>query len=82
MGLIQDHIVPCFSFKDVGIPTCKRVGGDADVEMVFIVPTLTQLFSTFRIAMVTQSPKTRQEFLEFHLPVQQHTGRDDLEIGT
>lgn len=72
VSFVKDHVIPCLAFKDMGISTRQSVRGDADVEVVLIVPSLAKFLATFCTAMVAQNPKARQELFEFHLPIQEN----------
>lgn len=58
----------------------QRIGSDADVEMVLVVPTLPKFLATFRVSVVAKDLKTWQELLELHLPVQEDTGGHDDQV--
>ena len=62
------------------VTTGQRIGGDADVEMVFVVPTLSKFLATLRVSMVAKDLETWQKLLELHLPVQEDTGRHDDQV--
>lgn len=53
VGLIQDHIIPRFPLENMRITAGEGIGGDADVEVIFIIPALSQLFSPLRRPMIT-----------------------------
>ncbi|SRR5216684_3729107 len=80
MRLIQDHIVPRLSLEDMRIAAGKRVRRNADVEMVLVVPTMTQLFSSFGRAVVSKDLESWQKLLEFHFPVHENAGRHNNQV--
>ena len=82
MRLVEDHVVPRFAFENLCVPTCKTVRRDTDVELVPIIPTLSELLTTFRGPVVTQNLEAREELLELHFPVEKDTGRHNDEMRT
>lgn len=78
MCLVQDHVVPHLALENVCVPTRKCVRGDANVEVVLIVPSLSQFFPTLGAAVITQGLEAGEKLLELHLPVQQHARWNDL----
>ncbi len=80
MSLVEDKIVPRFAFEDMGITTCKGVRGDTDVECMAIVPAHSKLLASFRVPVVAENPKARQELLELHLPVENDASRNNNQM--
>lgn len=78
MCFVENHVVPRFSLEDMRIPTGESIGGDADIEVVLVVPPLPKLLPPLGRTMIAQSLKTRQEFLEFHLPIQKNASWNNL----
>ena len=70
MRFVENHIVPSLSFEHMCITARQRIGSDADVEMVLVVPTLPKFLATFRVSVVAKDLKTWQELLELHFPIQ------------
>ena len=64
------------------IAASKRVGRDADIEVVLVVPALTQLFPSFGRAVVSQNLESWKKLLEFHFPVHENTGRHNDQVRT
>ena len=56
----------------------EGVRRNANIEVVLIVPTLSQLFPSFCTAVVAKNLESWEKLLEFHLPIQQDTGGYDL----
>ena len=82
MRLIQDHVVPPLALEHVGVAAGERVGRDAYVEMILVVPPLAQLFPLLRVPVVAEHLEAGKELLELHLPVQQYARRYDDEMRT
>ena len=82
MRFVEDHVVPRFAFENLCVPPCKTVRRDTDVELVPIIPTLSELLTTFRGPVVAQNLEAREELLELHLPVEQHASRHDDQVRT
>ena len=80
MRFVEDHVVPRFAFENLCVPTCKTVRRDTDVELVPIIPTLSELLTTFRGPVVTQNLEAREELLELHFPVEKNARWDDDEM--
>jgi hypothetical protein len=77
--LVQDHVVvPHLALEDVCVPARERVRGDAHVEVVLVVPSLSQLFPTLGAAVITQNLEAGEKLFGLHLPIQQHARRNDL----
>ena len=55
------------------IAASKRVRCDADIEVVLIIPALTQLFPSFGRAVVSKDLEPREKLLELHFPVHENT---------
>ena len=64
------------------IATCQSIRGDADIKGVFVVPASSQFFPPLRSTVVGKQLEPREEFLEFHLPIEQDAGWDDNEVRT
>lgn len=78
MRFVENHIVPRLPLEYVRIAAGKRIRGDADVEVVLVVPALTKLLPTLRAAVIAHDFETWQELLELHDPVEKDACRDDL----
>ncbi len=64
----------------MSVSTGQGVGGDANIEMIFVIPSLTKLLATFGRPVIAEDPETGEEFLELHLPVEKNACRNDLVI--
>ena len=53
----------------MSVATGKSIRGDANVEMVLVIPPLSQFLAAFSVAVVAQHLEARKEFLELHLPI-------------
>ena len=80
MRLVKDHVVPAFALEHMCVAASEGIGRDADIEMVFVVPALTELLALFGVAVIAEHLETGQELLELHLPVQQHARRHDDQV--
>lgn len=76
MGLIQNHVIPCFTLEYVCVSTGECIRSDANIKGVFAVPSHTKLLSTLGATMIGKNLETREEFFELHLPIKQHAGWD------
>lgn len=65
VSFVKDEILPCLSTKDMLIGQDDLVRGDADVKVVFRIPTNTLLFPLLLIPVVRENLEARKEFLEF-----------------
>lgn len=64
----------------MGIATSQSIRRDADVEMVFVIPSLAELLPALRVSMIAQYFEAGKKLLELHLPVEQDAGRYDNEV--
>ena len=78
MSFVENHVVPRLALEDMGIPASQRVRRDAHIEVMLIIPPLSKLLAPLRGPMVAKRDETWQELLEFHLPIQKHTGWNNL----
>lgn len=82
MCLVEDHVIPRLPLEDVRVSTGQGIRGDTNVEVVFIVPALSQFLTTLGVAVIAENFETREKFLELHFPIQEHTGWDDDKMGS
>lgn len=80
--LVEDHVHPVLPAEDVLIGQHDLVGRDAHLPGVLRVPTLSLLLALLLVAIVREDLETGEEFLEFHLPIEDHRRRDDDEMLT
>ena len=78
MSFIEDHIIPRLPLEDVGVTTSKCIRCDTDVEVMLVIPPLSQFLASFCRPVVAKRFESWQKFLEFHLPVQEYTRRNNL----
>lgn len=78
MCLVKNHVIPRLAFENEGIPTGKRIGSDANVKMVLLVPSLTKFLSTFRAPVVAEDLESREELFELHFPIKKNAGGNNL----
>ena len=64
------------------IAASKRIRRDADIEVVLVVPALTQLFPSFRRAIVSKDLESWEKLLELHFPVHENTSRHNNQVRT
>lgn len=79
MRLVKNHVVPGFALEDMRVATGERIGSNTDIEMVLVIPTLSQLFTALGRAMIAEDFEAWKELLKFHLPIEQDTGGDYLQ---
>ena len=60
----------------------ESVRRDARVEVVLVVPALSELLALLRVPVVAEHLEAGQELLELHFPVEEHARRDDDEMRT
>lgn len=82
MRLVQDHIIPRLALEHMRIPARERVRCYAHVEVVLVVPPLSQLLAPLGVPVVAQDFEARQELFELHLPVEQYASGHDDEMRT
>ena len=64
------------------IAASKRVRCDANVEVVLVVPALTQLLPSFGRAVISKDFESREKLLELHFPVHENTSRHNDQVWT
>lgn len=62
------------------VSTRQRIRRHADVEVVFIVPSLAQLLAAFGVPVIAEYFEAREELFELHLPIEEHTRRHNDEV--
>ena len=77
MCLIEDHIVPLLAFEKILVAACKSVRRNTNVEVMFVVPSLTEFLSPLDVSMISENLESGKKFFELHFPVQQDTCRND-----
>ncbi len=76
--LVKDHVVPPLALEHMRVAARERVRRDARVEVVLVVPPLTQFLPLLRVPVVAEHLEPGQKLLKLHLPIQQHArGHDD-----
>ena len=77
MSLVQDHVIPLLPPQNRCILEGEGVRSDANVEVILVVPPLTELPPAFGVAIVAEDLETREELLKFHFPIQDDARGDN-----
>ena len=80
MRLVEDHVVPSLALEYMRVTTRERVRCNARVEMILVVPPLTEFLALLRVTVIAEHFEAGQELLKLHLPVKEHARRHDNQV--